>query len=585
MTAELPNVGDVLGRALARYATDATRPAVTQAVRLLTAHRAAGNVCLPFDDLAHDREVDADSLREGLLTSGVCGRDEKAMLPLVLDAEDRLYLRRDFAVERRIATALQSRLAAPAAVPPEVLRDALAARGELPVEPPVGGEVEPDWQLAAIAAAASRRFLLLTGGPGTGKTTTVARLLALLLDLPDEQGITPRIALCAPTGKAAARMAEAIRRHAASDATLQAALPDLEPRTLHRLLGYRALDDSFLFGRDRALPFDVVVVDEASMLDPVLLAELLDALADDARLVLVGDRDQLAAVAAGQVLGDLCRAANADRGPGRALADLVRQTTGMQLPTQDDAPPIADHVIQLRVNHRFGAQPGLDHFARALALRDPRGALAVLDAGHPDLVLATDPDAVLRELEDELLAIVAASADEAVADLGRLRVLAATRHGAGGTLAWNRRIEDLLARHGIRVDDPWYPGRPILVLANDHQNRIFNGDLGVACRDENGRPQVAFPGADGGVRYVSAFRVPEHETAWAMTVHKSQGSEFDTVVLSMPSEDGPLWQAPLLYTGITRARRRALLVAEAELLRAGVTRWPERSSGLYTALR
>ncbi|MCA8951510.1 MAG: ATP-binding domain-containing protein, partial [Planctomycetes bacterium] len=187
-------------------------------------------------------------------------------------------------------------------------------------------------------------------------------------------------------------------------------------------------------------------------------------------------------------------------------------------------------------------------------------------------------------LADELLAAVRAEADDALAGLGRLRILAASRHGERGTAAWNARVEALLAARGVRADDPWYPGRPALVTANDYQNRIFNGDLGVACRAADGRPQVAFRAPDGSTRRVSAFRLPAHETAWAMTVHKSQGSEFDTVVLSMPESDGPLWQAPLLYTGITSARRRALLIGDEELLRSGVGRWPNRSSGLADAL-
>ncbi|MCR9248406.1 MAG: exodeoxyribonuclease V subunit alpha [bacterium] len=583
-------VGDILAPALAAYAKKSTRATVQHAVAVLATFRDTGNVCAPLADIVtssstqettHPESV--DDLREALLQSGICAQPAatpgatREDLPLVLDERDRLYLLRDHRTEERIVAALRLRLAAAPVATPEQVRAILEARGERTTAAATDTADEPDWQLAAIAAAATRRFLLLTGGPGTGKTTTVARLLAVL------EALTPghRIALCAPTGKAAARMAEAITGFAEHDELLATIQSTLVPSTLHRLLEYRPLDDQFRRGPERPLPFDTVVVDEASMLDPVLLATLLEALPADSRLVLVGDRDQLAAVAAGQVLGDLCRAAEPDRGVGPSLATTVRAATGMDLPTSPADNPLADHVIQLRTNHRFGAQPGLDHFARALALRQPDAALAVLDDGHPDLVHADAPEPVMRALQSDLLELVRMAPERAVAELGRLRVLAASRSDAH---AWNARIETWLAAQGVRVDDPWYPGRPILVLVNDHQNRIYNGDLGVACRDGNGRSLVAFPGKDGGVRYVSAFRIPAHETAWAMTVHKSQGSEFDTVVLAMPADDGPLWQAPLLYTGITRARRRAFLIADRKLLASGCRRWPERRSGLADAM-
>jgi exodeoxyribonuclease V alpha subunit len=335
------------------------------------------------------------------------------------------------------------------------------------------------------------------------------------------------------------------------------------------------------------VPFDLVVVDEASMVDPAVLAVLCRALPDDARLVLVGDRDQLAAVAAGQVLGDLCRAAAPERGCGQALARYVHEATGMQLPVQAEAPPIADHVIALQTNHRFGSQPGIAGFAQALARRRPDDALAVLRHGHRDLVRANDADDALARLAPELLATARAASDGAEAAakaLQQVRVLCALRSGPMGTEAWNRRVEALLAAHGVRTDDPWYPGRPILVTANDHQNRIWNGDLGVVVRDGD-RRAVAFAQGDGTLRLVPPLRLPAHETAWALTVHKAQGSEFAHVLLVMPDKPGPLWQASLLYTGVTRARTRAVLLAADELLADGLRHWPSRASGLAAALR
>lgn len=582
----IPQLGDRLAEALGRLADGAARPLLERLVRRLCADRAEGHVCLLLGTL-HERADDdgpwpsAPELRRALLATTACQTDapDATPAPLVLDAEDRLYLLRDFAAERTIRCWLVERLGRQERVPAAVLQPTLG----LATSTDSTASSEPDWQLAAIAAAARGSFLLLTGGPGTGKTTTVAQLLGVLL----QHEPTLRIAVTAPTGKAAARLGEALLQRAAERPELAATVAKLQPTTLHRLLGYLPLDDAFRAGPNRRLPFDLVVVDEASMVDPAVLAVLCLALPDDARLVLVGDRDQLAAVAAGQVLGDLCRAAAPERGSGPALARYVHEATGMPLPVQTGAPPIADHVVALQTNHRFASQPGIAGFARALARRRPDEALAVLRHGHDDLVRARDAEDAMSRLAPELLVVARAAldgAEAAAAALLQVRVLCALRSGPMGTEAWNRRVEALLAAHGVRTDDPWYPGRPILVTANDHQNRIWNGDLGVVVRDGD-RRAVAFAQGGGSLRLVPPLRLPAHETAWALTVHKAQGSEFAHVLLVMPDQPGPLWQASVLYTGVTRARRRAVLLAPDELLADGLRHWPNRASGLAAALR
>jgi exodeoxyribonuclease V alpha subunit len=302
-----------------------------------------------------------------------------------------------------------------------------------------------------------------------------------------------------------------------------------------------------------------------------------------ATLLLVGDRDQLAAVAAGQVLGDLCRASAPERGVGPALAAFVQQTTGMALPVASAAPRLADHVIALRHSHRFGQRPGLGSFAQALAARQPAAAQAALFAGHPDLQHSGSPEAALAELADLLLTAARATTPAAaLAALGSLRILTAVRHGPHGAEAWNHRVEALLRSRGCRIDGPWYAGRPVLVTANDHQSRLWNGDLGVTWRGDDGRYVVLFATTAGGHRAVPPLRLPAHTTAWAMTVHKAQGSEFDHVLLAMPDADGPWWQASLLYTAVTRARQRAIVVADPARLPAALAHWPTRLSGLAT---
>jgi exodeoxyribonuclease V alpha subunit len=552
---------------------------VRDTVQALWQQRQDGHVCTHLGDLRPVADEHAfppvDEFAARLLASGVCqpSTGAPAPLPLVLDTARRLYFLRHFRDEQVLLTAIRHRLAAPWGVPPAALRAAFAALGMAP-------EGDVDWQLAAVAAAAAQPFVVITGGPGTGKTTTVARLLAVLLQLEP----TLRVALAAPTGKAAARLAEALQARANDLPVLTAARDSISNLTLHRLLGYQPLDDTFRHGPDLPLVHDVVVVDEVSMADPALLARLLLALRPDARLVLVGDRDQLAAVAAGQVLGDLCRAARPERGVGRRLAEHVLAATGMVLPVQAAAPPIANAVVALRRNHRFASQPGIGAFAAALAQRDPTAALAACDGRHGDLVHEPDAERALALVADALSATATAARTDAAAALAallRCRVLTAVRHGPMGAAAWNRRVEAELRRRGHAVDEPFYVGRPVLVTTNDHQNRIWNGDLGIVVATAEGHRAVAMPAVGaGGVRLVPLLRLPPHETAWAMTVHKAQGSEFDEVLLAMPTTAGPLWQAPLVYTGVTRARRRAVLCAPAELLAIGLARWPQRGSGL-----
>jgi exodeoxyribonuclease V alpha subunit len=239
-------------------------------------------------------------------------------------------------------------------------------------------------------------------------------------------------------------------------------------------------------------------------------------------------------------------------------------------------------------NHRFGRQPGIGAFATALMRRDAAAAGRALFAGHDDLVHEPDAQLALVTVFDPLLAqrdaAAAGDADAALAALAHARILTAQRRGPTGAVAWNRLVERELEARGHRVDHPYYIGRPVLVTENDHQSRIWNGDLGVAGRNDRGRVVVWFKDGNGRVRELNPRRLPAHETAWAMTVHKAQGSEFDDVLLAMPDRDGPLWNASLLYTGVTRARRRAVVVADPALLAASLANWPERSSGLADAL-
>mgnify|MGYP000917531640 CR=1 FL=1 len=586
MNAELPSLGALLGKALAARAPTGDRPLLAATVQLLLDERANGHVCLALAEHAGTRAPGGslfppvEAWTTALRATGVCAAATDGLadatgpaLPLVLDGAARLYLRRDHLAERTLATFVRDRLRTPDPA------DGTALRAELDtLWPQTADRERPDWQRIAVAAAVRHSLCVLTGGPGTGKTTTIAWLLAVLLHRQPDL----RIALAAPTGKAASRLHEALLARAATIPSLRAVAERLRPTTLHRLLGYAPSRDTFWRGPDSPLPCDVVVVDEASMADPTLLAQLCSALPAHARLVLAGDRDQLAAVAAGQALGDLCRAVAGAGCVSRPFARFVRAVTGDELPVSDRATTLADAIVALQTSRRFGALPGIGAFAQALARRDAASALAALQAGHADLQIEPEASRAFAAFAPTVLAAVRAG--NAADAIRTGRILCAVRHGPHGALAWNARVEAFLQQHGVRTADPWYPGRQVLVTANDHANNVWNGDLGVVVVDAEGKTQVAFPLGDGSVRHIAPRRLPAHETAWATTIHKAQGSEFDHVLVAVPDQPGPWWQAPMLYTGITRARQRAIVCADPNLLGPALAHWPTRSSGLADAL-
>jgi exodeoxyribonuclease V alpha subunit len=416
-------------------------------------------------------------------------------------------------------------------------------------------------QRAAAEISVTQAVTVLTGGPGTGKTTTVARLLALLA----EQGAPGlRIALAAPTGKAAARLAEAVAGEVRKLETVdQQRLTGLQAVTLHRLLGSRP-DTSVRFRHHRSnrLPHDVIVVDETSMVSLTMMARLLEAVRPDARLILVGDADQLASVEAGAVLADLV--------DGLAARADVR-------------------VAALRTSHRFGETIG----ALAESVRDgePDSAVALLRSGdaHVEFVDEPDPTLALRAvlvphaLRLREAAIVGATG-QALATLDEHRLLCAHRRGPYGVQHWNEQVQRWLAEEtGQPAWSQWYPGRPLLVTANDYGLRVYNGDTGVAVAGPEGLRAVVATAA-GPLEFATS-RLADIETMHAMTIHKSQGSQADEVTVMLPQEDSRLLTRELLYTAVTRAKKKVRVVGSEASVRAAIGRRAVRASGLGLRLQ
>lgn len=504
--------------------------------------------------------------------------------PLVLDDAGRLYLHRLWEDERCVADALIER-AAGASIDVERLRADLALL--FAAESPE----QPNWQRVAAATAVLRRAAVISGGPGTGKTSTVVRVLALLAR---QHAKSLRIALAAPTGKAASRLLDAVRRAAADlpPGLLPADCVPTEARTLHRLLGRRRPGDTVA---PKPLPFDVVVVDEASMVDLSLMARLVRALLPETRLILLGDKDQLASVEAGAVLADVCGPVP---GFSPAMADLTSDVTGETVPAGMPLAeaPLRDAVVLLRHSYRFGAGSGIGRLAEAVNAGDGAGALAIMnDPDRPDVAwhpMATAADLTARIDEAVAAYLQFAHAVQGGADpaavfrcFNAFRLLCAVRRGPFGVEAMNQRVAAALAQR--RLIDPrarWYPGRPVLVTQNDYGVRLFNGDVGIALPDADGRLRVHFEAGDGSVRAVAPVRLPALETVFAMTVHKAQGSEFDDVVVLLPPENVRVVTRELLYTAVTRARRRVTVWGNPTAFADAVGRRVTRSSGLRDAL-
>jgi exodeoxyribonuclease V alpha subunit len=481
-----------------------------------------------------------------------------------------LYLDRYWREERQIAADLQALGAeAPADVDEDVLADGLARL--------FPGDAD-ERQRAASAAAVRHRFVVVAGGPGTGKTTTVARIVALLAEQAEAAGRPrPLIALAAPTAVAAARLEEAVRDAAdgldASDA-VRAQLREASASTLHRLLGWRPDSQSrFRHHRGNRLPHDVVVVDETSMVSLSQMARLLEAVRPQARLVLVGDPGQLTSIEAGAVLGDIV--GPADEGPPDDVPPA--------------GPPAAGIVVLSRV-HRFGGAIGA--VAGAVRRGDADAALQALSTAPDEVTwLPVDPeaDSALAPVHDGAVgaarSVIEAArggdAHRALEALASFRVLCAHRRGPYGVATWTDRIERWLANEveGFGAEGQWYVGRPLLVTENDYGLRLYNGDTGVVVATPTGRVSAAFE-RRGELIEFSPTRLAAVESVYAMTVHKSQGSQFAAAAVLLPDPTSQILTRELLYTAVTRARERLILVGTEEAVRAAVGRPVARASGL-----
>ncbi len=577
------------------------QPEIYLAGALISNYTQKKHICLdlqsvagkPVTDNKDDFEPlvcpDLDDWLKALKASPVVGRPGD-FKPLILDDRSRLYLYRYWEYETKLALLLKKR-----AEEDFVTTDLQYLKESFAQFFPGGNNETVDWQKVAALTAVVKKLCIITGGPGTGKTATVARILALLL----KQDNSLKIALTAPTGKACVRMQQSIRD---SKMTFECSdrLKDLIPEkaaTIHRLL--RAVPNSpyFRYNDNNLLSYDVVVVDEASMVDLALMTKLVGAVSSRARLILLGDKDQLASVEAGAVLGDICSKNQSDIF-SKNFCLLYKKITGDTIQDgrpNSKSPAISDCIVELRKNFRFGIGSGIGIISQSINNGDADKAVHSLKSEeHADIKWSPlpAPGNLMKDLKSEILQgfmnyLQESDPVKTLDMLDRFRVLCALRDGPYGVMSLNKIIERTLSSENlIKPDSSWYSGRPVMITKNNYNLKLYNGDIGVILpdRESNNELRAFFIDSDNKLRKVPPARLGYHETAFAMTVHKSQGSEYDRILLILPDRDSPVVTRELIYTGITRARGQAEILCPENIFRTGVSVRTKRTSGLSDML-
>ena len=544
---DLADIDRHFGAFIARFGGNQSR--VQPVAALLSRAVRQGHVCLDLnqEEVAKTGWV-REKWRKELTQSSAFGAPQDET-PIVI-AGERLFLRRYWEYQQLVAKNVWNR----------------ASRNK-------GQPKEFGTQEAAIEASLKNWFTIISGGPGTGKTWTVLNIVRRFIE--ENIETRARVALAAPTGKAAARIQELLQK-AVSDSPMSPTIRQHFPQsasTIHRLLGYKPDSVFFRHDRNNPLPLDLLVVDEASMVDLPLMAKLFDALPEHARIILLGDRDQLASVAPGSVLADLADAAAAPKSRLR------------------------NALFVLTKNYRFGNENAIYRLSSAVRTGDANSALEIL--GQRCDELGSRPLPASAQLSGQLEALLVEryrryctekNPEKALNEFGRFKIVCAVRQGPFGVEKVNSLIEDILYQRGL-IPDPSrpYPSKPILITKNDYQTRLFNGDIGVILPDPNDSESdqlwAWFIGAEGSLRRLSVGRLPEHELAYAMTVHKAQGSQFEEVLFVLPDRDSPVLTRELVYTGVTRASKGVEVWYKEEILRASVERKAVRHSGLREALQ
>jgi exodeoxyribonuclease V alpha subunit len=582
---------------------DKNVPAISLAAALVSSYTRQGHVCLDLSSIEGAKLLKGEDAGDPVIfpelnnwckhlrETAVVGTPGEYK-PLILDDHSRLYLFRYWQYQEKLADSIRRRIQ-----DTDGNNDIGHLKKELRRFFPVIVAEEINWQSVAAFTALRKQFCVISGGPGTGKTSIIATILALLLKIAGSKRC--RIALLAPTGKAAVKLQEAIRNMKANLVCpngIKDEIPE-EASTIHRMLGSIPGSPYFRHNADNTLSVDVVVIDEASMVDLALMSKLFQALPSHARIILLGDKDQLASVEAGAVLGDICDTGTEHNfSPG--FCEYCKEITGQTIHTRQKRAPepvIRDCIVQLEKNYRFGSDSGIGAVSHAVNIGDGDRALKLMKSGvygdiawktlaHSNDLPPLMKDIIIQGYGDYLKA---REPFEAFEIFEGFRILSALREGPFGVVALNALAEQILREEGlIKPYMRWYAGRPVLITRNDYTLQLFNGDMGIVLPDSsvNNELRAFFSATDGTLKKFHPFRLPEHETVYAMTVHKSQGSEFDNVLLLLPDIESPVLTRELIYTGITRSKKSVDIWGNENVFRTSVSRYIERTSGLRDAL-
>lgn len=573
---------------------------------LLSQKMSEGHICISEHDLKRDALPDAYqsldlSMRKieehDLVSAGT------AYTPFVING-DRFYLQRYFAYESRLLERIKV-LAASSAISHTQRKAQVESLKGLILQLFSGnGSRQTDWQLVAAIVALMQDFAIITGGPGTGKTTTVAKILTLMFTLNPEL----KVALAAPTGKAAARMAESLMKtqNESSD-EIRSRFSKLKPATIHRLLGWQQGTPYFRHNEANPLPYDLVIVDESSMIDVAMFAKLMQAVGKGTRIILLGDKDQLASVEAGSLFGDLCNALhplNQFSDEWRSFINQFIEDDTAKIQVDDVSAnqqhPLFQHIVELQYSHRFQGGSGIGRISKAIIRNDADELLAFIGQQQDkDVVIDTDYDETIfldfikgfESIFSENKFFDEKEIINSLNNLNNLRILCAVRDGDHGVYQLNSMVEAYLARkRGIQPKDAFYEYRPVMVTKNNYTLGLYNGDIGMLRKDNNGVMKAWFlqSNDDGSVSLKSVLPgfITHMETVYAMTIHKSQGSEFKKVLVVLPKQQTQnMLTRELVYTAVTRARESVIIQTSAEVLLEASGAHVQRGSGVIDRLK
>jgi len=563
---------------------------------LVSKNLAEGHICLGLGDLEKEVEnlpavyKDTTFSLEGLTAEPMVSIENGEKQPFILH-NNRLYLQRYFNYESIILNRIMDLINTESALHLQRVQSitdqiefiaGLFNSAKTTVS-------QTDWQLGAAITAVLNNFTIITGGPGTGKTTTVAKILAILFSI--NGGL--KVALAAPTGKAAARMAESLKNAALNiGESFIEKFQSLEPSTIHRLLG--SIPDSPYFRHNKSNPlnYDVVIIDESSMLDVALFAKLLDSIGQHTRLILLGDKDQLASVEAGSLFGDLCQAQDKLNLFTTERATLINsfasetyRQIGIDSIVTNSLHTLFQHIVELKHSHRFVSGEGIGRFSKAIIENDVAVVKEFLVQGADEQV-TVDLSYSDKIFEEFVLGyadyIQEPDIKTALNKLNNLRILCAIRGGQQGLLVMNRKAESLLAEKGLLTyTSEFYLNRPIIITSNNYALGLYNGDVGIVRPDEKGLLKAWFEDAQGNLKSIIPGLISNAETVFAMTIHKSQGSEFNQVLVSLPAADNvSILTRELLYTGVTRAKKKVFVQGTENVILHAVHEKVNRASGI-----